>query len=102
MCIGIPMQVTEPLGTSAWCAGRDGRRLIDMSLVGPQPAGAWVLTFLDAAREVLTPERAALIDDALDGLQAALAGDTARVDELFADLTGREPMLPEHLRAKEQ
>ena len=100
MCIGIPMRVTEPRGASAWCDGRDGRRLIDLRLVGPQPEGAWILAYLDAAREVLTPDAAARIDRALDALAAALAGDAEGIEAGFADLIGREPQLPPHLAAK--
>jgi len=99
MCIGIPMQVMEAEGThGAWCVGRDGRQRLDMSLVGPQPAGTWVLAFMGAAREVMTPESAARTDAAIDALSAALRGDTAAIDDAFADLVNREPQLPEHLR----
>ena len=45
---------------------------------------------------MLDPEEARLIDDALDGLAAAMEG--RNVDAMFADLVGREPELPEHLR----
>lgn len=99
MCIGIPMRVVEPAGSrTAWCEGRDGRQMIDLALVGPQPQGTWLLTFAGAGREVLDPEAAARIDRALDALQGALAGDASGVDAAFADLVGREPTLPEHLR----
>lgn len=95
------MQVTEPLGGCAWCTGREGRSLIDLSLVGPQPAGTWLFTFIGAAREVITAEAAEGLDRALDGLAAVLAGDSAGVDDAFADLVNRTPELPEHLRPKE-
>jgi hydrogenase assembly chaperone HypC/HupF len=98
MCIGIPMQVIEPMGPTAWCMGRDGRRLVDMRLVGPQPAGAWILTHLEAAREILSEQSAREIDRALDALAAALNGDAAGIEAGFADLIGREPQLPAHLR----
>jgi hydrogenase expression/formation protein HypC len=101
MCIGIPMQVTEGNDHQAWCQGPDGRVLIDLALVGPQAPGTWLLTFMGAAREVLDPEAAANITRALDGLLGALAGDALRMEAAFADLTGRTPRLPEHLRAKE-
>ena len=101
MCLAVPMQVAEPLGDTAWCTGREGRRLIDLALVGPQPAGTWLLTFLGAAREVITAETAVNNDRALDALAAVLAGDQAGVEEAFADLIGRTPELPEHLRPKE-
>ena len=101
MCIGIPMRVVEGNDHQAWCEGPEGRVPIDLALVGPQPRGTWLLTFMGAAREVLDAEAAARIRAALDGLIAALAGDTAGVDAAFADLVGRTPRLPEHLRAKE-
>ena len=59
--------------------------------------GSWVLVFHAVAREVLTEERARQVTDALQALDAALAGDT-NLDHLFPDLVGREPELPEHLR----
>lgn len=103
MCLGIPMQVTEPAGEgAAWCTGREGRCLVDMALVGPQAPGTWLLTFVGAAREVMTPEAAARTDAALDALAAVLAGDSSTIDEAFADLVSREPQLPEHLRPKEE
>lgn len=99
MCIGLPMRVVEEAGLRAWCEGRGERRLIDMQLVGAQPAGTWVLSFLDAAREVLAPERALQIDAALDALDAALRGEIADLDRYFTDLIDHEPQLPEHLRS---
>jgi len=101
MCIGIPMQVIESGEHHAWCSGPDGRMSVDLALVGAQPPGTWLLVFMAAAREVLDPQAAANIAAALDGLAGALAGDSARVEAAFADLTGRTPQLPEHLRAKE-
>lgn len=101
MCIGIPMRVVECQGLTALCEGRGGRRSLDLALVGEQPPGTWLLAFLDAAREVIGADAARLIDAALDGLDAALNGGTdldARLDACFADLIGREPQLPEHLR----
>lgn len=100
MCLGIPVRVVQPVGSAAWCEGRNGRVLLDLTLVGPQPAGTWLLSFLGTAREVLTPEDAEATNRALGALDAALAGDTAAVDDAFADLLAREPQLPEHLRPK--
>jgi hydrogenase expression/formation protein HypC len=102
MCLAVPMQVVESLGDTAWCTGREGRKLIDLALVGPQPEGAWLLTFCGAAREVTTAEAAMNTDRALDALVAVLAGDQAGIDDAFADLVGRTPELPEHLRPKEK
>lgn len=95
------MQVVEPQDGFAWCTGRDGRVLVDLALVGPQLPGAWLLTFLGSAREVITAEAAGRIDRALDALAAVLAGEDARIEEAFADLLERGPELPEHLRPQE-
>jgi hydrogenase expression/formation protein HypC len=98
MCVGVPMQVVEPGLGYALCEGGGERREIDMRLVGDQPEGAWVLVFLDAAREVVTAEQAALIGSALDALRLALSGQSEGLDDLFPDLAGREPELPPHLK----
>jgi hydrogenase expression/formation protein HypC len=100
MCIGIPVQVLAMEGeTHAWCEQRGERVLYDMLIVGPQPAGTWVLGFQGGARSVMTPEDAALTLEALGALEAALSGD-GDVDRFFPDLAGREPELPEHLRRR--
>jgi hydrogenase expression/formation protein HypC len=99
MCIGVPMRVaSEGLGR-AWCEGRAGRAELDMQLVGPQPAGTWVLAFQGTARRVLTEEEAMQISAALDALEAALAGESD-LSRFFPDLADRVPQLPEHLRAQ--
>lgn len=97
MCIGLPMRVLECDGARALCEGQGERRSIDMMLVGEQAPGTWVLVFLDAAREVISAEHAALVGQALDALGLAMTGSTA-VDHLFPDLAGREPELPSHLK----
>ncbi|MDD1622792.1 MAG: HypC/HybG/HupF family hydrogenase formation chaperone [Methylococcaceae bacterium] len=97
MCVGIPMQVITPRGTSALCAYRGDETLIDMMLVGEQPAGTWLLVFLDAAREVISAEKAGQIADALEAMRLAMQGEN-NIDHLFADLVDREPELPEFLR----
>ncbi|MBS4050005.1 MAG: HypC/HybG/HupF family hydrogenase formation chaperone [Methylomonas sp.] len=98
MCIGIPMQVIEPRGESALCTYRGQTSLIDMMLVGEQPAGIWLLVFLDTAREVISADKARQINDALEAMRLAMQGETD-IDHLFADLVEREPELPEHLRS---
>ena len=72
---------------------------VDLALVGPQAPGTWLLTFLDAAREVIDSERAAAINAALDALNAAQCGETD-FSAFFADLD-REPQLPEFLRTQQ-
>ncbi len=98
MCVGLPMQVIEPRGRYALCRCGEEVREVDMILVGEQEAGAWVLVFLDAAREVITAEQAAKTADALQALALVMRGETS-VDHLFADLIGREPELPPHLKS---
>ena len=100
MCIGVPMRVIECQPGQAVCEQADEWRVIDMRLVGDQPPGSWVLVFLDAAREVVTAEDAALVTQALEALNIAAAGhaDGSDIDRLFPDLAGREPELPAHLR----
>lgn len=95
------MQVAQPEGDGSFALCSDGvqRERLDMRLVGPQPAGTWVLNFQGAARRVLDAQEAAQIADALRALAAAMRGEQAAgFDALFADLAGREPQLPPHLR----
>lgn len=97
MCIGLPMQVIEARGETAVCLYRGRQNVVDMMLVGEQPVGAWLLVFLDTAREVLSEQRARHISDALEAVQLAMAGDN-NFDHLFADLIDRKPQLPDFLR----
>ncbi|KEA65669.1 Hydrogenase maturation protein HupF/HypC/HoxL [Marinobacterium lacunae] len=98
MCIGIPMQVVELAEGRALC--REGEQLdwIDTRLIDPPDAGEWLLVFAGAARERISSERAGHINNALAALKASARGDRAGIDELFADLVGREPQLPPHLQ----
>lgn len=101
MCIGIPMQVLASEGTRAWCAAADQDggtgEWLDMLLLGLQAPGTWVLAFQGAAREVMSEQAAAQATAARRALAAVLAG-VGDIDRHFADLVGREPQLPEHLR----
>ena len=97
MCLGIPVQVLAVEGRFARCLGRDGECSIDLMLVGEVRPGQWLMTFMDAARALLTDEEAAQSNAALDALQAVLTGATD-VSAYFADLTRREPQLPDFLR----
>lgn len=100
MCIGVPMEVICSGSGYAVCEAAGESREIDMRLIGDQPAGTWVLVFLDAAREIVTSEQAALIGSALDALRLALSGNAEGIDQLFPDLVGREPELPPHLKTQ--
>jgi len=97
MCIGIPMRVLAAGEGMALCEGRGQRERLNLMLVGAQPEGTWVLAFQGSAVRVLSEAEAAATNDALDALAAVLAGGEA-VEGFFADLAGREPELPEHLR----
>ncbi len=102
MCIGIPMQVYEMQEYSAWCAESEesAKELINMMLVGEQPAGTWVLAFRGSAIRVMDEQEAMQVKAALTALGQTMAGDTSHIDTLFADLVNREPPLPEHLRTQ--
>lgn len=104
MCIAIPMRVIKAFHGSALCEryGKGPREqvMIDMTLVGQQRPDTWVLVFIDAAREVVSAEQAALIGKALDALSLARTDPAADLDRLFPDLAGREPELPDHLKAQ--
>ena len=97
MCVGVPMQILSVDGIAA--RATDGRQeeLIDLSLTGPVNIGDWVLTFLGAAREVITEDEAQKISSALDGLRSLMQGGD--LGDAFADLNAREPQLLPHLAA---
>jgi hydrogenase expression/formation protein HypC len=97
MCLGIPMQLVSRDGLIGRASDGELIHQIDLSLVGEQPAGTWLLTFLGDAREVLDPEEAARIAAALGGLKSLMQG--GGLGDAFADLEAREPELPAHLRA---
>lgn len=92
------MQVIEANENSAVCVGRNGRQVINTMLLGRVEVGQWLMTFLDAGREVIDEQRAGMVNAALDGLQALSEGGEVNLDLFFADLVNREPTLPEFLR----
>ena len=101
MCIGIPMCVVEDRGDDALCETLYGKtELVDMRLTGAQPVGTWLLTFMNAARSVMTEVEAKQVGDALQALELAMRGEN--VDHLFADLVDREPQLPDFLKEAAQ
>lgn len=97
MCIGIPFQLVSVDGTNAVARANGRTETLDLSLVGTQMPGTWVLSFLGAAREVITEDEARLIADAISGLERVMAG--GELGDAFVDLTSREPALPPHLAA---
>jgi hydrogenase expression/formation protein HypC len=96
MCVGLPMTVISTDGVTALCERRGEHRSVSMVLLGDVAPGDQVLVFIDAAVRKLDADEARHIDDALEGLAAAIEGKP--FEHLFADLIDREPQLPEHLR----
>ncbi len=97
MCLGIPMQVVAVDEHHAWCEADGQRERLDLALLGPQPVGTWVLAFHGTARQVMSAQEAAQARAGRSALATVLAGG-GDVDAFFADLVGRTPELPEHLR----
>jgi hydrogenase expression/formation protein HypC len=97
MCIGTPMRVVTAGEHFAECTGRGQRQRIDVRLVGSVPQDTWVLAFRGSAVRVLTAAEAAQTNAALDALDQLRSG-VHDVDACFADLVGREPQLPDHLK----
>jgi hydrogenase assembly chaperone HypC/HupF len=91
------MQVVEMQGSYALCEANNTQEVVDMMLVGDQPKGTWILNFLGAARETMTPEDAEQTMLAHNAVSDVMQGGD-QVDHLFADLINREPELPDHLK----
>jgi len=101
MCIGVPMQVVTVLSEhTALCQGMGQQKNIDMGLVGEQMVGVWVITFLDAAREVIDDDQAMQVTHALQAVELAMSDDNTGIEDLFADIIAREPQLPAHLQTE--
>lgn len=96
MCLGIPVRIVASDGIVGTATDGSETLRLDLSLTGPLEPGTWVLNFLGTAREVLDPEEARKIRAALDGLRSLMEGGD--LGDAFADLEGREPQLPPHLR----
>ncbi len=97
MCVGIPLRIVSVDGFEAVATNGTRTETLDLALVGTQAPGTWVLSFLGAAREILTEEEAGRIGDALAGLERLMAGGA--LGDAFADLEERGPVLPPHLAA---
>jgi hydrogenase expression/formation protein HypC len=99
MCVGIPMRVLSSEDGMAECEGRGRRERINAMLLGDLAPGAWVLAYQGSAVRALSEDEARQTNAALDALDAAMKGG-ADIDSFFADLLGREPSLPPHLKDK--
>lgn len=98
MCIGVPVQVISPGQWFAKCRDRHGELIdVDIRLVAPPLAGAWLLTFGGAARREMDEAEAAEVLAALDSLEQAMLTQSDPLTG-FADLLSRTPELPEHLK----
>jgi hydrogenase assembly chaperone HypC/HupF len=86
MCLGIPMQVVAIEGPFAWCEGRGRRERLNTMLLEEVAVGDWLYGYLGQAREILTARQAAEINLALDGLTAAMQGETS-LDAYFPSLS---------------
>ncbi|WP_434361233.1 HypC/HybG/HupF family hydrogenase formation chaperone [Parasalinivibrio latis] len=99
MCIGTPMKVMECSEHEARCSHDGIVETVDCRLVGYQPPGTWLMVFLGAARSVISEDEAALINDALCAVAAAMDGET-QLTGYFSDLDGcAQNNLPPHLSA---
>lgn len=97
MCLGVPFRILSVDGIAGLATDGSETGLIDLSLVAPVAPGDWVLTFLGAAREVISADEAARISTALGGLRSLMSGGA--LGDAFADLEARTPALPPHLQA---
>ncbi len=80
------MLVVEVDGAFAWCEGRARRERLNTLLLESVAPGDWVYAVLGQAREIITAQRAHEINLALDGLAAALRGET-NLDLYFPDVS---------------
>lgn len=96
MCVGIPMQVISSEDGMAECEGRGRRERLNAMLIGAVAPGTWILAYNGSAVREITADEAQQTNQALDALDAAQRGGD--VDGFFADLVGREPTLPLHLK----
>jgi hydrogenase expression/formation protein HypC len=101
VCIGLPMRIVSVEDGMAVAERRGVRERIDVLLVGEPAPGTWVLAFQGSAVRAMTDDEAQQTDAALQALEAVLGGRNGNsngVDAYFADLIGREPQLPDHLK----
>jgi len=99
MCLSVPMQVVahdDPSGELAIVERRDGgvlrRERANMLLLGPQAIGTWVLVSLGLAREIVSADERALIEDALAAVQAVQDG-RYDAERHFVDLQRAPPVM---------
>jgi len=91
------MQVMECEDFHAVCADGEIRVRVDTTLVGKPKIGSWLLVFLGVARELLDPDRALAMRDAVQAVGQIMSGNH-QIEHLFDDLIDRQPPVPEHLK----
>jgi hydrogenase expression/formation protein HypC len=91
------MQVLKVDGIAGHVTNGKHHEVVDLSLTPEAGVDDWVLTFLGAAREVISEDEAQKINAALGGLQSLMQG--GELGDAFADLEVRGPSLPPHLQA---
>ena len=97
MCVGLPLCIRAIDGIAATASNGEESELIDLSLTPKARPGDWVLTFLGAAREVISADEAQKITAALNGLRAVMQGGGP--GDAFADIEAKVLQLPPHLQA---
>ncbi|MDJ0823795.1 MAG: HypC/HybG/HupF family hydrogenase formation chaperone [Paracoccaceae bacterium] len=97
MCVGLPLRITAIDGIAATASNGAHVEMIDLSLTPEAQVGDWLLTFLGAAREVISADEAQKITAALEGLRSVMRGDA--LGDAFVDLETSGPQLPPHLQA---
>ena len=81
------MKIIEQREFTALCCGRNGEKVIETLLIGPQPEGTWILSHLGSAREVVSAEEARRSESALEALDALTrGGGDLNLDSYFQDL----------------
>ena len=85
MRAGIPMQIVVDGEFVAECEGRNGRESINMTLLGRQPKGTWILTFFRSAREILNADEAAKLNNELNSLEAVLIAPSSQIGVCTTD-----------------
>lgn len=97
MCIGLPMRVSAVRPGRATVDDDGQGREISTLLVGEVAVGEWLLVHLDAARERVTPERAAEVRATLALVAAALDAQPVPDQPDAFDLPSR--LSPDQLKA---
>lgn len=102
MCVAIPRKVLRIKDEWSVEVESSGRvEVVDVRLLGNVEPGDWVLVFRQDAVRIVDEDEAKSILEALSALSSVMAGgaDESVIEAGFSDLVGREPQLPDHLKA---